>query len=141
MVGPPSAPELLVYDGDCGFCTSAANWIANRWWVGPRAVTYQTVPNLAEIGLTRAEAADAAWWVDASGRYRGHRAIGQALLRARSRGYRALGRFVLLPGPVDWLGAVVYHWISRNRHRLPGGQPMCSSNNDATTSGASSGNQ
>jgi len=106
---------VLVYDGDCGFCTSAA-----RWAGGERAAWQELgAGRLARLGLTVEEARDAAWWVDETGRYRGHLAIGHALAERSP-----LGRALLVP-PLSWLGAAVYPLAARWRHRLPGGTPAC----------------
>jgi hypothetical protein len=100
---------VLVYDGDCGFCTSAAEWVG-----GERAAWQQLGPDgLARLGLTVEDARDAAWWVDETSRYRGHLAIGHALA-ARS----PLGRALLVP-PLRWLAAGAYPLVVRLRHRLP----------------------
>ena len=106
---------VLVYDGDCGFCTSAAGW------VGGRRFAWQELGEggLARLGLTVDEARDAAWWVDETGRYRGHLAIGHALAQRSP-----LGRALLVP-PLRWLAAAVYPLVARSRHRLPGGTPAC----------------
>ena len=106
---------VLVYDGDCGFCTGAADF------VGGRRFAWQELgaEGLARLGLTVAEARDAAWWVDETGRYRGHLAIGHALSRRSP-----LGRVLLVP-PLSWAGTAVYPLVARWRHRLPGGTPAC----------------
>ena len=106
---------VLVFDGECGFCTSAAEW------VGGERAPWQDLgaEGLAELGLSVEEAREAAWWVDGAGRYRGHLAIGHALAE-RSR----LGRVLLVP-PLSWLGAAAYPLVARYRHRLPGGTPAC----------------
>jgi len=106
---------VLVYDGDCGFCTGAAGF------VGGRRFAWQELgaEGLARLGLTADEARDAAWWVDKTGRYRGHLAIGHALSQRSP-----LGRALLVP-PLSWTGAAVYPLVARWRHRLPGGTPAC----------------
>ena len=78
---------LLVYDGDCSFCSSSARWITARWNGPQRAVAWQhlTAADLERLGLTADDVRDAAWWVDpARGKSRGHLAI------ARDDGLAAL---------------------------------------------------
>jgi predicted DCC family thiol-disulfide oxidoreductase YuxK len=114
---------LLIYDGDCGFCTSSARWAESRWNGDARALPWQRA-DLDALGLTREEANATAWWIDEGGRrFHGHLAIAHSL--AAGTGWSAaLGRALLHP-PFTWIGAVVYPVISRYRHRLPGGTPAC----------------
>lgn len=112
---------LLVYDGDCGFCSSSARWIAARWSRPADVRAYQELddPGLADLGLTRAETAAAAWWIDRDGRrWRGHLAVAHALMQAR--GWRRLaGR--LIATKVMYAPAALGYWlVARYRHLLPG---------------------
>ena len=104
---------MLIYDGDCGFCTSSAAWIKRRMPEGTEVVP--------EPGI------DAVRWVHDDGRtYRGHRAIARSLI-ASGGAWRVVGRAFLVP-PVSWLAAVVYRVVSANRHRLPGSTDACRTN-------------
>ena len=129
---PLLKPGLLIFDGDCGFCTAAAGWITRRWRgsdaTTPRAVAvpWQRLgpDGLERIGLTADEAARSAWWVDPSGRlFEGHRAIGRSL--EASHGWKRWAGVAMLFPPFDWLCAGVYRLVARNRHRFPGGTPAC----------------
>lgn len=117
---------VLVFDGECGFCTWAATTIA-RSWTGPAgAVAWQRLGEdcLSGLGLTLDEAREAAWWVDRTGRrFRGHRAVAKALLASHGL-KRWLGAVILVP-PISWLAAGVYRLVVRYRHRLPGATPAC----------------
>jgi predicted DCC family thiol-disulfide oxidoreductase YuxK len=122
------ARPLLIFDGDCGFCTASASWIERGWRVGARSVPWQALgaDGLSELGLTAEHAQEAAWWVDESGRLsRGHRALGHALMA--SRGWRGVAGSLLLTPPVAWLAACVYPLVVRFRYRLPGATPACRS--------------
>jgi predicted DCC family thiol-disulfide oxidoreductase YuxK len=113
---------VLVYDGDCGFCTTCARGLER---IGPEAriVAWQ-LADLAELGITRRQATDAVQWVQVDGTVRsGHEAIAAALTSA-GRIWRIAGRAVLLPG-ISWLAARVYRLVADNRYRLPGGSPAC----------------
>lgn len=118
--------SILVYDGDCGFCTTTATWVARKFRHGERAEAWQFLGErlLEQHGLGLDDVQEAAWWVDAGGRReRGHRSVGRAL-RA-SGGLRGLvGWFVLTP-PTSWLAAGAYRLVVRWRYRLPGGAPAC----------------
>jgi len=117
---------VLIYDGDCGFCTSSANWVAARWRDGARAVPWQSLSpdELARQSLTRDQVRASVWWIDDRGHAsRAHVAVGRAL--AAGSGWSAIaGRVVLVP-PLRWIAAVVYPLVARWRHRLPGGTPAC----------------
>jgi uncharacterized protein (UPF0548 family)/predicted DCC family thiol-disulfide oxidoreductase YuxK len=123
---PASTGAVLIFDGDCGFCTTVARWGARRFHEGERAEASQFLDDdfLARHGLDRDDVRDAAWWVDDRGsRARGHRAMGEALV-AGGGAWRLLGRLALTP-PTSWLAAAVYRLVVRWRYRLPGGTPAC----------------
>ncbi|HEY7047278.1 MAG TPA: DUF393 domain-containing protein [Jatrophihabitantaceae bacterium] len=113
---------VLVYDGDCGFCTRCVRVVE---WTRVRAdiVAWQYA-DLDDLGLTQAEASDAVQWVEPDGTVRGgHEAVAAALMNA-GRLWWPLGRVMLLPG-LSWLAARVYRLVADNRQRLPGGTPAC----------------
>ncbi|HEX6208123.1 MAG TPA: DUF393 domain-containing protein [Actinomycetota bacterium] len=113
--------DLLVFDGACGFCTRVARWVQRRLPPGVRVVPWQRAP-LDRLGLTRAEAARTAWWINADGTRRaGHLAVAEAL-RAVGGGWGALGVAIRLP-PIRWVAAGVYRLVARYRGRLPGTTP------------------
>lgn len=113
---------MLVFDGDCAFCTSCARLLER---IGPEAeiVAWQ-VADLDELGITAAEAAEAVRWIGADGTVRGGHEALAAALGAAGHPWRIIGRAILLPG-VSRLAAVGYRLVARNRHRLPGGTPAC----------------
>ncbi len=121
------AAPTLVFDGDCGFCSSAARWaeahLGDRCRVEPAQRLGKD--GLDRLGLTPDDTAAAAWWVDPESgtRVRGHRAVGETLV-AVGGGWRVLGRLCLVP-PTSWVAAGVYGVTARFRHRLPGGTPAC----------------
>jgi predicted DCC family thiol-disulfide oxidoreductase YuxK len=125
MIGGVS--DHLLYDGDCAFCSTSARW-AGRW-IKARAtlVPWQRV-KIVESGLTAAECADAVQWVGPHGapeaKAAGPLAIGWFLGTA-GQPWRSVG-WLLRRRPVLAVAWPVYHWVSRNRHRLPGGTPACS---------------
>ncbi len=123
-----AAPRpVLVVDGDCAFCSSSARLVADRLRRSPTdfAVEPWQRLDLAALGLTPAQCDEAVQWVGADGR-RDHAegAIGRALLASRWW-VRPFGAALLLP-VVRPVAGLVYRWVSRNRHRLPGGTPACS---------------
>jgi predicted DCC family thiol-disulfide oxidoreductase YuxK len=117
---------LLIFDGDCGFCTSSAEWVSHGWPPGPTAVAWQhlTPEQLRQLKLSLGDVQDAAWWVDEHGRrFRGDRAIAKSLL-ACTGGRRIVGSLMSAP-PLSWASAAVYPLVVRYRHRLPGATPAC----------------
>jgi predicted DCC family thiol-disulfide oxidoreductase YuxK len=125
FVEPEKAP-LLVYDGDCSFCSSSARWIAARWQGPQQAVAWQhlSADQLERLGLSLDDVRCAAWWVDRDGRRsRGPVAIARALRAAP--GWPSIVGCILLIPPFRWLAAATYPLIARWRHRLPGGTPAC----------------
>jgi predicted DCC family thiol-disulfide oxidoreductase YuxK len=110
---------MLIYDGDCGFCTESARWLEARLPLGYPVVAWQELPSLETLGLTEHDVQTAAWWIDVSGRpHRGHRAIARALVACK--GAWSIAGWLLLIPPVSWLAAGVYALVARYRHRLPG---------------------
>jgi predicted DCC family thiol-disulfide oxidoreductase YuxK len=125
---PARAPQgsTLIFDGDCGFCTTVARSTARRFRHGERAEAWQLLEEgeLERHGLTLGDVTEAAWWVDDSGtRDRGHRAIGAAL-RADGGLWRLLSWIVLTP-PTSFIAAASYRLVVRWRYKLPGGTPAC----------------
>ncbi len=123
-----STGPLLVYDGDCGFCTASAAWISRRWSDGTpaAAVPSQALDegDLVRLGLSGDDVARSAWWVEGDRRLGGHRAVAAALAAADGW-WSVAGRLLAVP-PLSWPGAVAYRIVARYRHRLPGATPSCS---------------
>jgi predicted DCC family thiol-disulfide oxidoreductase YuxK len=126
---------VLVYDGDCAFCSTSVRWLQARLPQGFTPVPYQRA-DLGALALTEAECHARLQWVGdptepATTRESGARAVG-ALLRqgGRSRGgaagaaWRAVGVLPSVP-PFSWVASGVYRLVAANRHRLPGGTPTC----------------
>jgi predicted DCC family thiol-disulfide oxidoreductase YuxK len=113
---------VLVYDGDCAFCTWCVHVVER---IGPDAeiVAWQ-LTDLAELGMTEEQAADAVQWVQIDGTVRsGHEAIA-AMLNTAGPIWKIIGRMALLPG-ISWMAAKAYRLVADNRYRLPGGTPAC----------------
>lgn len=116
------ARPVLVFDGDCAFCTTSVR-VLERTGPDAEIVAWQ-LTDLAVLGLSEEEAAAAVQWVEIDGAVRsGHEAIAAALKTAGGA-WKIAGRLILLPG-VSWLAAWGYRLIAANRHRLPGGTPAC----------------
>jgi predicted DCC family thiol-disulfide oxidoreductase YuxK len=113
---------VLVYDGDCSFCTRCVRAVER---IGPDAemVAWQFT-DLTELGITEEQATDAVQWVQIDGTVRsGHEAIA-AMLSTAGRIWKIFGGMVLLPG-ISWMAAKVYRLVADNRYRLPGRTHAC----------------
>ncbi len=122
--GGSDARLLLIFDGDCGFCSLCVLWIQALDRRGRvRVEPFQRSRLLQEIGLTRAQCEEAAWAIEPDGRrHRGALAVCAAL--AWAVGVPAWCRICALPGLRQLLEAV-YRWVAAHRDRLPGVCPYC----------------
>jgi predicted DCC family thiol-disulfide oxidoreductase YuxK len=116
---------LLIFDGDCGFCTTSARFVSR--WVDRRD-RYEVQPwqelDLAPLGVTEADCIEAAQFVRCDGSVvSGHRAIAAGLTHGAPL-WRPLGHLLTLPG-VSQLAARVYTWVADHRYALPGGTAAC----------------
>ena len=122
----PSTPAgLLVYDGDCGFCTATARWVERRL-----SDDYVVVPSqqadLVALGLTDDDVARSAWWIGPDGiRWDEHRSVAGALGAMKGL-WPVVGRLLTL-GPISLLARWVYRRVAANRYRIrkPGTDPTC----------------
>jgi len=117
---------MLLYDGDCAFCTASARRISARWRGPATAVAWQRLggEGLARLGLTVSDVEQAAWWVQPDGsRSAGHLAIAHALIA--SGGWRAAIGRLLGAKKLRWAFAPAYRAVARHRHRLPGATEAC----------------
>jgi predicted DCC family thiol-disulfide oxidoreductase YuxK len=113
---------VLVFDGDCGFCTWSAVRI-ERWSSGSLDVVPWQRADLEGLGLTPAQCSAAVQFVGARGVASGGAAVARALQQCRQP-WRAVGHTLEQP----WLAPVVergYVVVAANRHRLPGATPAC----------------
>ncbi len=120
-------PPTLIYDGDCGFCTTTAAWVSKHWPErdGTRAVPWQHLSSGEVLATTLSadELARAAWWIDGDCQEEGARAVARALIA--TEGPWAIVGKVLLHPPLAWLAPWGYRLVARYRSRLPGGTPAC----------------
>ncbi|MFI8191536.1 thiol-disulfide oxidoreductase DCC family protein [Streptomyces sp. NPDC085946] len=121
---------VLVYDGDCGFCTGSVRLVARV--VRPRcdAVPSQRA-DLAALGVAPERARHEALWVTPTGTvYGGAQAVAKLLLSAGGA-WPVAGALLTLP-PVRWAAHVVYRLVADNRRRLPGRTAGCALPADRT---------
>jgi predicted DCC family thiol-disulfide oxidoreductase YuxK len=114
----------LIFDGDCGFCTSTANYIVAQSRSPITAVAWQ-LTDVTQYGLLEPQTADRVWLVNAAGeKYSGHEAFAQLLILQKRPLLTFVGYLLLVP-PVCWLSRLGYRLTARFRHLLPGGTPAC----------------
>ena len=133
---------MLLYDGDCAFCTRCARLAERRVATSAMIIPWQSA-DLEELGIDAGEVSQAVVWLSNGpdstrdrfrhggpgiaggvGHMAGPRAIAALLGSSRSIPQRAAGWLLDLPG-VRHLAWIVYRWVARNRHRMPGGTPQC----------------
>jgi len=112
------AGPVLLYDGDCGFCT----WTATKGQrLLPADVTIQAWQraDLSALNVTREAATRAVQWI-APGKppLAGYRAI-SAWLVASGMPWSLAGRVMRIP-PVSWIADGCYRVVAKERHRIPG---------------------
>lgn len=117
-----SAP-VLIYDGDCAFCTTWVQRLERVLDRFPKAQPWQWT-DLEPLGLSHHDVTHYAWVLAGGRRYRGHAAFAALLMMQRPWPLRFVGRMLITP-PFSWAAAVGYSLIARFRHRLPGGTPAC----------------
>jgi predicted DCC family thiol-disulfide oxidoreductase YuxK len=118
-----AAAPTFVYDGDCAFCTTCAEFIGRHVPTGARIVPWQFA-DLDALGLSRQQCEDAVQWVAPDGSVAAGPDAIALLLRASRPLWRLAGR-LLQARPVRAAAWPAYRWVARNRHRLPGGTAAC----------------
>lgn len=127
---------LVLFDGDCAFCTTSIQWFARTFPAAFDTAPYQRT-DVGAYGLTAAQCHARLRWIDhpeqgaASRRHSGAGAVA-AMLRVggRRRGgpsgalARTLGTVAAVP-PISWIAEAAYVVVAANRTRLPGGTPAC----------------
>jgi predicted DCC family thiol-disulfide oxidoreductase YuxK len=113
---------VLVYDGECGFCSTSARLLV-RWVPGPAGVVPWQRADLRALDLTPEQCDASVQWVDGEHHASGAAAVA-GYLRTGNVLWRLLGR-ALGSRPGLAVGEPAYRVVAANRHRLPGGTPTC----------------
>lgn len=111
----------LLYDGDCGFCTRSATWLAARGTVPTEP--WQRRDRLP-AGLTEEDVTARAYWLEDDRPVAGGAEAIARALQARGGLYGPYGRLLrtrLLRGVAERS----YRRIAHHRHQLPGGTDAC----------------
>lgn len=118
-----SHAHTFVFDGDCAFCTKAAEFLEQHVRTTAKVIPWQWA-DLDALGVTQDQAEAAVLWIESDYLKAGPDAI--AVLLRRAQWYWKPFGWVLSLKPVSWLAWPVYRLVARNRHRLPGGTAACS---------------
>lgn len=116
-------PGTLIFDGDCSFCTSAANFVVRHSKLRITALAWQRT-ELDKYRLSKLEASDQVYLNYRGKNYGGHLCVAKLLQIQPSTFLRLLGTLMFLP-PFRQISAAGYRVIAKNRHWLPGGTPAC----------------
>ena len=112
----------LVFDGDCGFCTTSAGW-ARRIAPAVSTVAWQQT-DLAALGLTAEQAAARVQLVADDGAISAGGAAVAAVLAEAGGAWRVVAAVLRAPA-VRAVTELAYRVVARYRYRLPGGTPAC----------------
>ena len=113
---------LLIFDGDCAFCTSCVRFIERRIRRHPRIQPWQR-SDLADLGLTQEQCETAVQLIEGDRLTSAHVAVARVLIYGKW-GWAVLGYLLLVPG-IKQIAGVVYRWVAKNRDRMPGGTTEC----------------
>ena len=117
-----ASKQVLIFDGDCAFCSSSARLLRkmtrNKILIEP----YQKL-DLESLGLSSELTSKAIYFVSGSKRFVAAAAIAQALIESKTI-WTLAGWLLNLP-VVRNVARTIYYLVAANRHRLPGGTPEC----------------
>ncbi|MDF6017080.1 DUF393 domain-containing protein [Streptomyces sp. JH34] len=114
---------VLIYDGDCAFCTSSVRFAEQHLRLRCEVSPWQFT-DLDVHGVTQERAEYELLWVTPTGDVHGGvQAVAKLLLNA-GRGWAVPGALLTLP-PLRWIAHGVYRLVANNRERMPGGTPAC----------------
>jgi predicted DCC family thiol-disulfide oxidoreductase YuxK len=113
----------LIFDGDCGFCTTVAKHFHKRSLVPIDIVPWQRA-KLADFGLTSQMARDQVYLERDGELFGGHECFAELMRIQGDPFHRLVARVLRAPG-IRRLSAWGYRLVAKNRHRLPGGTPAC----------------
>jgi predicted DCC family thiol-disulfide oxidoreductase YuxK len=114
---------LLIFDGDCGFCSRCARFVARRMPTGAEVKPWQRV-DLAAYGVPPTQPQRELVWVGEDGRIAGG-AQAIARLLGDCGGLWAVPGALLRVPPFRWIGHGLYRLVANNRYRMPGSTEAC----------------
>jgi predicted DCC family thiol-disulfide oxidoreductase YuxK len=115
--------SYLIFDGDCGFCTTVARKFSAKTKSKVEPVAWQ-LTDLSRFGLTPEECSQRVYLVKDGRVFFASRAIAELLKIQKNFAWMAVGWLMRVP-PISWLAIPGYSLMARYRHKLPGGTPAC----------------
>jgi predicted DCC family thiol-disulfide oxidoreductase YuxK len=106
---------ILVYDGECAFCTRLARWVERHDLEGRIEVRPNQEPGLIErLGLSREEVARASWAVEPGARRLEGAAAINRVLGELGGGWKVLASLYGV-APIRWVEDRYYRRVARRR--------------------------
>jgi predicted DCC family thiol-disulfide oxidoreductase YuxK len=116
--------RVLVFDGNCGFCTRSVGWVRAMDRRGRIEVRPYQEPGVPEsIGTDASTCADAVQWRGPDG----HRLAGAAAVNAVLDTVTGTSLPSTLYRATSGLQERVYRWVADHRAQFPGMTPWCRS--------------
>lgn len=117
------AKPLLIFDGDCGFCTTTSNYIAKRSKNSIEISPWQFT-DFTNLPVTAEQCADQVYFLVEGVPYGGHEAFAMLLKTQKNFLLKAAGS-VLMWKALRFITKPAYRLTAKYRHKLPGGTPAC----------------
>jgi len=114
--------QVLIFDGDCAFCSSSARLLRKMTKNKIAIEPYQKL-DLEALNLSAELTSKAVYFVSGGTRFVAAAAIAQALIESKTP-WALAGWFLNLP-VIRNIAKPIYYLVAANRHRLPGGTPEC----------------
>jgi predicted DCC family thiol-disulfide oxidoreductase YuxK len=118
-----SEPAVLIFDGDCGFCTSVSTFAIRNTKKDLVAHAWQLV-DISQFGLTKEQTAARVYLIMNGNTYSGSKAVAHLLINKKNLVLAVIGYLLVVP-PFSWLAIPGYYLVAKYRHKLPGGTPAC----------------
>jgi predicted DCC family thiol-disulfide oxidoreductase YuxK len=119
---------MLIYDGDCGFCTHSVKFMRKRLkkpFEEPfEVVSWQSIDDLSKYLLTQEDVQQRVYFIHENGQALGGAAALSEVGLHMKMPWRLLARLARIPG-LNFIAERIYRVVARNRHRLPGGTAAC----------------
>jgi len=115
---------ILIYDGDCAFCSSTIRILQKFMKQPPPMEPFQFI-DTQQFGLSKQQCSEEIKFVDKSGQVHGGEAAFKKLFFEAGGFWKIFGGILATP-VIRQISGVVYRWVAKNRHTLPGGTPTCS---------------
>lgn len=119
--GGSQGSPVLLFDGDCGFCTASVDWLTAHLPAPPTMLPLQHAL-LEGYGLTREEAERKVQLVVGGERFAGAGAVSAMFRHQPQFLWRFAGWLMRVP-PLSWVADSGYAVVSHFRHLLPGVTP------------------